>query len=176
MKHAPILLIPLFGLASATTASPPTQKLPWIQPEREHTGCGASTDAEQACGTRHYCTAHKLYNGPKDYRNAEECFDAHQSPPLLPWVQAPDRVRAKWCPRGLISRDCPRVCRIKGPYMEELECGTLLWCAFFDDHQWWPFEFKDSKDCLDAHEAPPPPVAVASTPVEHSSRNPTAVV
>ncbi|PHH69161.1 hypothetical protein CDD80_6972 [Ophiocordyceps camponoti-rufipedis] len=166
MKPTPILL-----LAALPTALP--QKLPWLEPPSNPTSCIPLRSSEKDCGTRLFCNHHDFEPGPREYPNAQACFDAHHPAPLLPWIPAPEVDRNDDSCWEHDEDSCPRFCEEGGKYREEQQCGTEVWCSYFDENRWWPFLFESKQACLDAHasNSTEAPAAMNSTKAAHGANS-----
>ncbi|EQL03010.1 hypothetical protein G6O67_001849 [Ophiocordyceps sinensis] len=152
MKYA-ILLAGAAALVSAVPTA--SYKIPWIDNAHRQMPheCGFWGYTNDMCGTQIYCDAFDSagLNKPTGFANAQECFDAHEPGPILPWIGAPSRVRPAWCEKGVYSNECPFMCGLHGTYTDEL-CGTKAYCDAFDLVKPKPLGYKNAEACFDAHD------------------------
>lgn len=167
-------LIASNGLGSPLDPSSVAKKLPWVEEGSRMGGCRDFDYNDIACGTQIYCDAFdaKPEAGKAGFfKTAQECFDAHEPAPKLPWMNAPPpKVRAESCQPYQISPECPITCGVI--YHEQL-CGTQAYCEAFDHKPRPSFlqGFKDSQACFDRHKPQngsatfsQPPTATSKTP------------
>ncbi|EFY88618.1 putative serine endopeptidase [Metarhizium acridum CQMa 102] len=132
------------------------KKFPWISSVIQSWNCGIPDYSDEDCGTLVYCNSYDEWpETPKRgfFKSAQECFDAHEPAPILPWIEKPTTVRPESCSGEIISEG------VLG-YGERV-CGTKLFCEAFDlDPK--PEGYKNAKACFDAHE--PQPSANKTTP------------
>ncbi|KJZ74825.1 hypothetical protein HIM_05734 [Hirsutella minnesotensis 3608] len=153
------------------SASRPLAKMPWITEDMTSNfwDCGFFAYSENNCGSQVYCDA--FDSDPKVkkrgfFKNAQECFDAHEPAPKLRWQeQPPQKPRPASCGDNVISDECPQVCGQRGEY-DEGSCGTQAYCEAFDKIKPRPYSlrgFKNTEACLQAHE-PRPVAATGAAP------------
>ncbi|KAM4063737.1 hypothetical protein HRG_006853 [Hirsutella rhossiliensis] len=152
-------VIAILGAAALARAVPTaSQKLPWIDDAHREMAheCGFWGYSDEMCGTQIYCDAFDsaTFNKPTEFKNAQECFNAHEAAPTLPWIAAPTQVRPKWCEKGVYSEECPFECGLQGMYNDGL-CGTQAYCDAFDLAKYKPRGYKNAKACFAAHEPKP---------------------
>ena len=131
-------------------------KLPWIG-EEEATPflCHLEGYSNERCGTDVYCRAHDTTFDitfeemrPKDYENAQACFNAHEPRPAkLPWIEEGVENENNDCG----ARD----------YTDKM-CGTDIYCKAHDftsdmglQYANKPWDYEDAQACFDAHEPRP---------------------
>ncbi|KID61215.1 Subtilisin-like protease 1 [Metarhizium brunneum] len=139
------------------------KKLPWLSPEGylvdRVTPCGSFYYSDANCGTARYCDSYDRGKPttPKKgfFKSAQECLDAHEPPPILPWIEKPTIVRHERCDETDISAKCPEACGTE-KYDEEF-CGTKFICEGFDEKPKpiWAIEYPNTKACFDGHEPQP---------------------
>ncbi|PHH81828.1 hypothetical protein CDD82_7762 [Ophiocordyceps australis] len=155
MKCAIILAAAVAAMASALPSGN-KPLLPWVSDEERFLPheCGPFGYDEKTCGTLIYCDAFEsaIFNKPTGYANTQQCLDAHEPAPILPWVAAPNVFRPSSCQVGLISAECPFVCGLFGTFNDKL-CGTKRYCEAFDKVKPKPLGYKNTEECFRAHRA-----------------------
>ncbi|KID82186.1 Peptidase S8, subtilisin-related protein [Metarhizium guizhouense ARSEF 977] len=133
----------------------PPKKIPWTPEPKKSGECGDPEYSERKCGSQKYCNAFDAApQEPKTgfFKNAKECFDAHEPAPKLPWIKAPNpKTGPGSCGHSATGNPAWAI------YNDAI-CGTQVYCEAFDKIKPRPdflFGFKDTKACLEAHEPPP---------------------
>ncbi|KJK73550.1 hypothetical protein H634G_11186 [Metarhizium anisopliae BRIP 53293] len=137
------------------------KKFPWIslQQTSQSWNCGGWDYRDETCGTQIYCDSFDSRPQSRKagfFKSTQECLDAHEPAPILPWTEKPTTVRPETCVKGVSSRECPDVCGTQGFYSEGL-CGTKFFCEGFDwkPKPHWAQGYKNAAACFDAHESAP---------------------
>ncbi|KJZ70061.1 hypothetical protein HIM_10544 [Hirsutella minnesotensis 3608] len=155
MKCSIILASAAAAAVARALPSGSTPLLPWVDNARRVMAheCGFWGYSDEMCGTQIYCDAFDsaTFNRPTGFANAQECLNAHEPAPTLPWLGAPDVVRPASCEPGVYSEKCPMVCGMHGIYTDQL-CGTKAYCDAFDHAKPKPLGYKTSEACFDAHD------------------------
>ncbi|KAF5128317.1 Alkaline protease 1 [Metarhizium anisopliae] len=132
----------------------PPKRIPWTPEPKYSDECGPEY-SERKCGSQKYSNAlDEAPRAPKTgfFKNAKECFDAHEPAPKLPWIKAPSpKTGPDSCGSGFGGNPAWAI-------YDDASCGTQVYCEAFDKIKPRPdflFGFKDTKACLEAHDPPP---------------------
>lgn len=132
----------------------PPKRIPWTPEPKNSDVCGPEY-SEWKCGSQKYCNAlDEAPRAPKTgfFKNAKECFDAHEPAPRLPWIKAPSpKTGPDSCGYSFTGNPAWAI-------YDDASCGTQVYCEAFDKIKPRPdflFGFKDTMACLEAHDPPP---------------------
>ncbi|EFY96687.1 peptidase S8 family protein [Metarhizium robertsii] len=158
----------LAGRLDPAIANKPVKKLRWIKGYGNvdpYIPCGVNYRDED-CGTLIYCDSYDRYPTARKegfFKSTQECFDAHEPAPILPWREKPTTVRPESCHLEE-SAECPWVCGHLDldAYYTEHYCGTKVFCELHDEEHaenkgYRPtyLQYKNAKACFDGHEPQP---------------------
>ncbi|PHH70397.1 hypothetical protein CDD83_5449 [Cordyceps sp. RAO-2017] len=154
MKYAVVFTSATAIVAHALPSSASKPLLPWVgeADRRMPHECGPWGYNDEMCGSLIYCDSIESapFQRPTDYTSTQDCLDAHEPAPTLPWIGSPGVVRPQSCQPGLISIECPVVCGMFNFYSDSL-CGTKQYCEAFNKKP-KPLGYKNAEACFDAHD------------------------